>query len=125
MKRAIALSLAGAVGAICASASAYADNAAPSDAPSVYVAPMIQYSLQGNDPEIKDNFGYDGGIGVNLPAFLGSQSSTSAAVNSISSARTVRGNSTRTPSMSSRSSFRPTSWRKSSSTLMYSRAAAR
>lgn len=67
MKRAIALSLAGAVGAICASASAYADSAAPSDAPSVYVAPMIQYSLQGNDPEIKDNFGYDGAIGVNLP----------------------------------------------------------
>ena len=66
MKRSIALSLAGAVGAICAPA-AYADNTAPSDAPSVYVAPMIQYSLQGNNPEIKDNFGYDAAIGVNLP----------------------------------------------------------
>ena len=53
MKLSIALSLAGAVGAICAPA-AYADNAAPSDAPSVYVAPMIQYSLQGNNPEIKE-----------------------------------------------------------------------
>ena len=60
MKRIIALSLAGAVGALCATA--YADNAAPSDAPSVYVAPMIQYSLQDNDPQIKDNFGYDAAI---------------------------------------------------------------
>jgi len=65
MKRLIALSLAGAVGAICATA--HADNSAPSDAGSIYLAPMIQYSLQGNDPEIKDNFGYDAAIGVNLP----------------------------------------------------------
>jgi OmpA-OmpF porin, OOP family len=65
MKRSIALSLAAAVGAVCATA--HADNAAPSDAGSVYVAPMLQYSLQENDPQIKDNFGYDGAIGVNLP----------------------------------------------------------
>ncbi len=64
MKRVIALSLAAAVGVACAPA--YADNP-PSDAPSVYIAPMIQYSLQGNDPQIKDNFGYQAGIGVNLP----------------------------------------------------------
>jgi outer membrane protein OmpA-like peptidoglycan-associated protein len=70
MQRLISLSLGGAVGAICATAyadAAYADNAAPSDAPSVYVAPMIQYSLKDNDPEIKDNYGYQVGIGVNLP----------------------------------------------------------
>lgn len=65
MKRMIALSLAGAVGAACAPA--YADTTAPSEAPSVYVAPMIQYSLQDNDPQIKDNYGYQAGIGVNLP----------------------------------------------------------
>lgn len=65
MKRINALSLAGVVGALCATA--HADNAAPSDAGSIYVAPMIQYSLQGNDPEIKDNFGYQVGIGFNLP----------------------------------------------------------
>ena len=28
---------------------------------------MIQYSLQDNDRQIKDNFGYQVGIGVNLP----------------------------------------------------------
>jgi outer membrane protein OmpA-like peptidoglycan-associated protein len=65
MKRIISLSLAGAVGALCATA--HADNTNPSDAGSVYVAPMIQYSLQGNDPEIKDNFGYDVALGINLP----------------------------------------------------------
>jgi len=70
MQRLIAMRLAGAVGAICASAyaaAAYADNAAPSDAPSVYVSPMIQYGLKDNDPEVKDNFGYQVGIGFNLP----------------------------------------------------------
>jgi outer membrane protein OmpA-like peptidoglycan-associated protein len=65
MQRIIALSLVGAVAAACGTA--YADNAAPSDAPSIYVAPMIQYSLQDNDPQIKDNYGYQVGIGVNLP----------------------------------------------------------
>jgi OmpA-OmpF porin, OOP family len=61
MKRFCVLSLAAAIGAACSSARA-AD-----DAPSWYVSPMIQYSLQGNDPEIKDNFGYQAGVGVNLP----------------------------------------------------------
>jgi outer membrane protein OmpA-like peptidoglycan-associated protein len=65
MQRVIALSLIGAVGAACGTA--YSDNAAPSDAPSIYVAPMIQYSLQDNDPQLKDNYGYQVGIGVNLP----------------------------------------------------------
>ncbi|MGA2399834.1 MAG: hypothetical protein ABSG30_17500 [Steroidobacteraceae bacterium] len=65
MQRIIALSLVGAVAAACGTA--YADNAAPSDAPSIYVAPMIQYSLQDNNPQIKDNYGYQAGIGVNLP----------------------------------------------------------
>jgi outer membrane protein OmpA-like peptidoglycan-associated protein len=65
MQRAIALSLVGAVAAACGTA--YADNADPSDVPSIYVAPMIQYGLQDNDPQIKDNFGYQVGIGVNLP----------------------------------------------------------
>jgi outer membrane protein OmpA-like peptidoglycan-associated protein len=65
MQRIIALGLVGAVAA--AYGSAYADNAAPSDAPSIYVAPMIQYGLQDNDPQIKDNYGYQVGIGVNLP----------------------------------------------------------
>jgi OmpA-OmpF porin, OOP family len=65
MQRFLALSLFGAVGAACGTA--YADSAAPSDAPSIYVAPMIQYSLQDNDRQIKDNYGYQIGIGVNLP----------------------------------------------------------
>lgn len=65
MQRFLALSLVGAVAATCGTA--YAGNAVPSDAPSIYVAPMIQYSLQGDDPQIKDNFGYQAGIGVNLP----------------------------------------------------------
>jgi len=78
MKRIIALSLAAAVGALCAPA--YADNGTPSDAGSIYVAPMIQYSLQGNDPEIKDNFGYDAAIGVNLPHSLALEANFSRGV---------------------------------------------
>src|ERR1700735_3607549 len=68
MQRIFTLSLVGAVAAACGTANA--DNAAPSDAGSVYVAPMIQYSLQDNDPGIKDNYGYQVGIGVNLPYSL-------------------------------------------------------
>jgi OmpA-OmpF porin, OOP family len=61
MKRVFAITLAGAIGA-AGSAALAAD-----DAPSWYVSPMLQYHLQGNDPELKDNFGYQAGIGVNLP----------------------------------------------------------
>jgi OmpA-OmpF porin, OOP family len=65
MKHIIPLSFA--VGAACAGEyAAHADNP-PSDAPSIYVAPMGQYSLQGNNPQIKDDFGYQAGVGVNLP----------------------------------------------------------
>ena len=33
-----------------------------------YVSPMLQYSVQSpGDPELKDNFGYQAGIGLNLP----------------------------------------------------------
>jgi OOP family OmpA-OmpF porin len=28
---------------------------------------MLQYSLEDSDPELKDNFGYQAGVGVNLP----------------------------------------------------------
>ena len=65
MRHVIALSLT--VSAACATAyNAHADNP-PSEATSIYVAPQGQYSLQGNNPQIKDNFGYQVGIGVNLP----------------------------------------------------------
>lgn len=80
MKRAFVLSLAAASGtaalAISAGASA-ADSSASGTAAATganttngvswYVSPMLQYSLQGNDPQLKDNFGYQAGIGVNLP----------------------------------------------------------
>jgi outer membrane protein OmpA-like peptidoglycan-associated protein len=60
MNRAIIIGIATALGV--AATSAFAD-----DAGSWYVSPMLQYSLQDNDPQLKDNFGYQGGIGVNLP----------------------------------------------------------
>jgi OmpA-OmpF porin, OOP family len=61
MQRLCVWSLAAAIGA--ASSGAMAAD----DAGSWYVSPMIQYSLQGNNPEIKDNFGYQAGVGYNLP----------------------------------------------------------
>ena len=65
MRHVIALSLA--VGAACVAVyKAHAENP-PSEAPSIYIAPLGQYSLQGNNPQIKDNFGYQVGLGVNLP----------------------------------------------------------
>lgn len=32
-----------------------------------YISPLLQYSVPKNDPELKDNFGYQAGIGMNLP----------------------------------------------------------
>ena len=37
------------------------------DAGSWYVDPMIQYHLQDNDPRLKDDFGFQVGLGMNLP----------------------------------------------------------
>ena len=37
------------------------------DAGSWYVDPMLQYHDTKNDPELKDNFGYQAGVGFNLP----------------------------------------------------------
>jgi OmpA-OmpF porin, OOP family len=65
MNRAFVLSLA----AVCGTATLAISTgaaAAEGDAGSWYVSPMLQYSLQGNDPELKDNFGYQAGFGVNL-----------------------------------------------------------
>ena len=80
MKRAFVLSLAAASGfaalAISNGASAAdsstsgtgaATDATATNGVSWYISPMLQYSLQGNDPELKDNFGYQAGVGVNLP----------------------------------------------------------
>jgi len=39
---------------------------AADDAPSWYVSPMAEYSLKDSDPSLKDDFGYQAGIGVNL-----------------------------------------------------------
>jgi OOP family OmpA-OmpF porin len=66
MNRAFVLSLA-ALGGTAALAISTSASAAEGDAGSWYVSPMLQYSLQGNDPELKDNFGYQAGIGMNLP----------------------------------------------------------
>ena len=64
MNRFLVLSLA-AIGGTAALATS--TSAAEGDAGSVYVSPMLQYSLQDNDPELKDNFGYQLGLGINLP----------------------------------------------------------
>jgi outer membrane protein OmpA-like peptidoglycan-associated protein len=61
MKRAIALSLAAALGA--AGTGAFAGD----DAGSWYVSPMLQYHLMDNDRQLKDDFGYQAGVGFNLP----------------------------------------------------------
>lgn len=56
------LSLATAIGA------AWAVNVqAADDAGSWYLSPMGQYSLQDNQRQLRDNFGYQVGVGVNLP----------------------------------------------------------
>jgi OOP family OmpA-OmpF porin len=60
MKRVLML---GAAVVLCAVGS----TAEADDAGSWYVSPMIQYGLQDNDPQLKDNFGYQVGVGVNLP----------------------------------------------------------
>jgi OOP family OmpA-OmpF porin len=67
MKRAIVLSLAATLGAGGAAAWA-ADGTPPAsdEAGSIYFSPMLQYSLN-NDNGLTDNFGYQAGIGVNLP----------------------------------------------------------
>jgi OOP family OmpA-OmpF porin len=76
MKRAFVLSLAAASGtaALAISSGASADNAAGADTTGTgtngvawYISPMLQYSVQDGDPQLKDNFGYQGGIGINLP----------------------------------------------------------
>jgi outer membrane protein OmpA-like peptidoglycan-associated protein len=60
MKRVIFLSLAAAIAG--GGTYAYGD-----DAGSWYVSPMLQYHDTKNDPELKDNFGYQAGFGFNLP----------------------------------------------------------
>src|SRR5258706_10154177 len=37
------------------------------DAGSWYLSPMLQYHLMDNDKALKDNFGYQAGVGYNLP----------------------------------------------------------
>jgi OmpA-OmpF porin, OOP family len=59
MKQALILSLA----AVAAAGSASAGD----DAGSWYVSPMLQYNFLDNSPPLKDNFGYQGGVGFNLP----------------------------------------------------------
>jgi OOP family OmpA-OmpF porin len=66
MNRFLVLSLVAASGTAALAISTGA-SAAEGDAGSVYVNPMLQYSVQNGDPELKDNFGYQAGIGVNLP----------------------------------------------------------
>lgn len=61
MNRAMILGAAAMLGALTLSAQAADDTG------SWYVSPLLQYHLQGNDPQLKDNFGYQGGIGYNLP----------------------------------------------------------
>ena len=61
MKRALMLSLAAAIGV--AGTGAFAGD----DAGSWYVSPMLQYHLMDNDKALKDNFGYQAGVGYNLP----------------------------------------------------------
>jgi len=61
MNRALIVGVAVCLGTMAAGARA-AD-----DAGSWYVSPMLQYSLQDNDRELKDNYGYQFGVGYNLP----------------------------------------------------------
>ena len=79
MKRAFVMSLAAASGtaALAISSGASADTAIGAETTTTgtgtngvswYVSPMLQYSVQSpGDPQLKDNFGYQAGIGVNLP----------------------------------------------------------
>jgi OmpA-OmpF porin, OOP family len=61
MNRATVSSLAGILGLIGSTA------LAADDAGSWYVSPLLQYSLQDNQRVLKDNFGYQGTVGFNLP----------------------------------------------------------
>jgi OOP family OmpA-OmpF porin len=61
MKRAFIMSLAAAMAV--AGTSVFAGD----DAGSWYVSPMLQYHLMDNDKVLKDNFGYQVGVGFNLP----------------------------------------------------------
>ena len=79
MKRAFVMSLAAASGtaALAISSGAVAENATGAETTTTgtgtngvswYVSPMLQYSVQSpDDPQLKDNFGYQAGIGFNLP----------------------------------------------------------
>ncbi len=85
MKRAFVLNLAavGSTAALALSSGAYAADdttggsgtASSANTPtsttngvSWYVSPMLQYSLPSvGDPQLKDNFGYQAGVGINLP----------------------------------------------------------
>jgi OOP family OmpA-OmpF porin len=69
MKRVFVFGLASALGGVGAAGYALADSAAPGtdEAGSWYVSPMFQYNLQDNERYLKDNFGYQVGIGFNLP----------------------------------------------------------
>ncbi len=79
MKRAFVMSLAAASGtaALAISSGASADTATGAETTTTgtgtngvswYVSPMLQYSVQSSgDPQLKDNFGYQAGVGVNLP----------------------------------------------------------
>jgi OOP family OmpA-OmpF porin len=59
MKRSLCLILAG----MTAAGGALAGD----DAGSWYVSPMLQYNFLDNAPPLKDNFGYQAGVGFNLP----------------------------------------------------------
>lgn len=68
MKRFLLLSLAGTIAAITTYAQAAdSDQASGGDAGSWYVSPMLQYHLKGSDPQLKDDFAYQAGVGLNLP----------------------------------------------------------
>jgi OmpA-OmpF porin, OOP family len=61
MRRAVVFGLAAVMGAACTCAFA------GDDAGSWYVSPMLQYQLNDNAKPLKDNFGYQAGVGFNLP----------------------------------------------------------
>lgn len=60
MKRTISYATAMALGIVSLSARAAEDTG-------WYFSPLLQYSVPKNDPQLKDNFGYQAGFGINLP----------------------------------------------------------
>jgi OOP family OmpA-OmpF porin len=67
MKRITALALSEAIALIVSSAWGADGDNSPGDVGSWYISPLLQYHLKGNDPELKDDFAYQAGVGVNLP----------------------------------------------------------